>query len=142
LLTARISQALLMLCNLPAEVQGNVLRLPEGAVQIDGPCSGIGMVMQLIMVGVIFALAFPMRHRWQNGVMLLVAPLLAMIANGFRIALLAGITASAIPSKDWWFEFFHESEGSLVFSGIAVLVFIWLYDLWMERQITRLEQTP
>jgi cyanoexosortase A len=142
LLTARISQALLMLCNLPAEVQGNVLRLPEGAVQIMGPCSGIGMVMQLIMVGVIFALAFPMRHRWQNGVMLLVAPLLAVIANGFRIALLAGITASAIPSKDWWFEFFHESEGSLVFSGIAVLVFIWLYDLWMERQITRLEQTP
>ena len=63
LLTARISQVLLMLCNLPAEVQGNVLRLPEGAVQIMGPCSGIGMVMQLIMVGVIFALAFPMRHR-------------------------------------------------------------------------------
>jgi hypothetical protein len=44
LLTARISQVLLMLCNLPAEVQGNVLRLPEGAVQIMGLCSGIGMV--------------------------------------------------------------------------------------------------
>jgi cyanoexosortase A len=142
LLTARITQALLLLCNLPAEVQGNVVRLPEGAVQIAGPCSGIGMVMQLIMVGVIFALAFPMRHRWQNGVMLLVAPLLAVIANGFRIALLAGLTASAMPRKDWWFEFFHESEGALVFSGIAVLAFIWLYDLWMGWQITRLEQTP
>ena len=142
LLTARITQALLVLCNLPAEVQGNVVRLPEGAVQIMGPCSGIGMVMQLVMVGVIFALAFPMRHRWQNGVMLLVAPLLAVIANGFRIALLAAITASAMPNKDWWFEFFHESEGSLVFGGIGVLVFIWLYDLWMGWQITRLEQTP
>jgi exosortase/archaeosortase family protein len=98
--------------------------------------------MQLIMVGVIFALAFPMRHRWQNGVMLLVAPLLAVIANGFRIALLAGITASAMPNKDWWFEFFHKSDGSLVFSGIGMLVFIWLYDLWMGWQITRLEQTP
>ena len=141
LLTARITQALLVLCNLPAEVQGNVVRLPEGAVQIAGPCSGSGMVMQLLMVAVIFALAFPMRHRWQNGVMLLVAPLLAVIANGFRIALLAAITASAMPSKDWWFEFFHKSEGSLVFSGIGVLVFIWLYDLWMGWQITRLEQT-
>jgi cyanoexosortase A len=142
LLTARITQALLVLCNLPAEVQGTVVRLPEGAVQIMGPCSGIGMVMQLVMVGVIFALAFPMRHRWQNGVMLLVAPLLAVIANGFRIALLAAITASAMPNKDWWFEFFHESEGALVFGGIGVLVFIWLYDLWMGWQITRLEQTP
>lgn len=141
LLTARITQALLVLCNLPAEVQGNVVRLPDGAVQISGSCSGSGMVMQLLMVAVIFALAFPMRHRWQNGVMFLVAPWLAVIANGFRIALLAGITASAMPSKDWWFEFFHELEGSLVFSGIAMLVFIWLYDLWMGWQISRLEQT-
>jgi hypothetical protein len=30
----------------------------------------------------------------------------------------------------------------LVFSGIGVLVFIWLYDLWMDWQITWLEQTP
>jgi cyanoexosortase A len=142
LLTARITQVLLVLCNQPAAVLGNVVRLPEGAVQISGPCSGIGMVLQLIMVGVIFALVFPMRHRWQNAVMLLVAPLLAVIANGFRIALLAGITASAIPSKQWWFDFFHESEGSLVFSGIGVLVFIWLYDLWMDWQITRLDQAP
>jgi hypothetical protein len=47
-----------------------------------------------------------------------------------------------MPSKDWWFEFFHESEGSLVFSGIGMLVFIWLYDLWMGWQITRLDQAP
>lgn len=141
LLTARITQALLLFCDLPAEVQGNVVRLPEGAVQIAGSCSGSDMVMQLLMVAVIFALAFPMRHRWQNGVMFLVAPWLAVIANGFRIALLAGITASAMPSKDWWFEFFHESEGAQVFSGIAMLVFIWLYDLWMGWQISRLEQT-
>ena len=141
LLTARITQALLLFCDLPAEVQGNVVRLPEGAVQIGGACSGSDMVMQLLMVAVIFALAFPMRHRWQNGVMFLVAPWLAVIANGFRIALLAGITSSAMPSKDWWFEFFHKSEGAQVFSGIAMLVFIWLYDLWMGRQISRLEQT-
>ena len=141
LLTARITQALLLFCDLPAEVQGNVVRLPEGAVQIAGSCSGSDMVMQLLMVAVIFALAFPMRHRWQNGVMFLVAPWLAVIANGFRIALLAGITSSAMPSKDWWFKFFHESEGAQVFSGIAMLVFIWLYDLWMGWQISRLEQT-
>jgi len=142
LLTARITQLLLLLCNQPAEVQGNVVRLPQGAVQIGGPCSGIGMVTQLIMVAVIFALAFPMRRRWQNAVMLLVAPLLAVIANAFRIAVLAAITASSFAGKDWWFEFFHKYEGSLVFSGIGVLLFIWLYDLWMEWQLNRLGQAP
>jgi cyanoexosortase A len=142
LLTARITQLLLLLCNQPAVVSGNVVRLPEGAVQIGGPCSGIGMVTQLIMVAVIFALAFPMRRRWQNAVMLLVAPLLAVIANAFRIAILAAITASRFAGKDWWFEFFHKYEGSLLFSGIGVLLFIWLYDLWMAWQISRLGQAP
>ena len=142
LLTARITQAVLLLCNQPAHVQGNVVRLPEGAVQIAGPCSGSTMVTQLIMVAVIFALAFPMRRRWQNAVMLLVAPLLAVIANAFRIAVLAAITASSFAGKDWWFEFFHKHEGSLLFSGIGVLLFIWLYDLWMAWQLNRLGQAP
>ena len=142
LLTARITQLLLLLCNQPAVVSGNVVRLPQGAVQIGGPCSGIGMVTQLIMVAVIFALAFPMRRRWQNAVMLLVAPLLAVIANAFRIAVLAAITASSFAGKDWWFEFFHKYEGSLLFSGIGVLLFIWLYDLWMAWQLNRLGQAP
>jgi len=142
LLTARITQLLLLLCNQSAVVSGNVVRLPEGAVQIAGPCSGSTMVTQLIMVAVIFALAFPMRRRWQNAVMLLVAPLLAVIANAFRIAVLAAITASRFAGKDWWFEFFHQYEGSLLFSGIGVLLFIWLYDLWMAWQLNRLCQAP
>jgi hypothetical protein len=36
---------------------------------------------------VIFAMAFPMRHRWQNGLMLLGAPLIGMGANGMRITM-------------------------------------------------------
>jgi len=30
----------------------------------------------------------------------------------------------------------------LLFSGIGVLLFIWLYDLWMEWQLNRLGQAP
>ncbi|MEB3266193.1 MAG: exosortase/archaeosortase family protein [Cyanobacteriota bacterium] len=139
LLTARVTQVLLHLGGLSAQVQGNVVRLPDGAVQIAGPCSGIGMVAQLVGVGLIFGLAFPMRHRWQSAVMVVVAPLLAVLANGLRIGLLAVITASRLPGKRWWFDFFHEHEGSLVFSGIAVLMFAWLYGWWMEWQVQQLE---
>lgn len=139
LLTARVTQGLLQLGGLSAHVQGNVVRLPDGAVEISGPCSGIGMVVQLVGVGLIFGLAFPMRHRWQNALMVAVAPLLAVLANGLRIGLLAMLTASSMPGKTWWFDFFHEHEGSLVFSGIAVLVFAWLYGWWIEWQVQQLE---
>ncbi|MFM9072890.1 MAG: archaeosortase/exosortase family protein, partial [Cyanobium sp.] len=142
LFTGRITQALLLLGNLPVEVRGNVVSLPEGAVEISGICSGVDMVVQLIGVGLIFALAFPMRHRWQNAVMVLTAPLLAILANAFRIALLACINASTLPNKTWWFDFFHYLRGSVIFSAIAVLAFIWLYGYWMEWQIARLERTP
>ena len=139
LVTARITQLLLMLCGLPVQVQANVVRLPGGAVQIAGPCSGNGIVAQLVGVALIFALAFPMRHRWQNAAMVLVAPLLGVVANGGRIALLALITASELPARGWWFDFFHEHEGSLIFGGVGVLLFAWLYGMWMEWQVRQLE---
>jgi len=141
LLTARVTQVLLLFCGLPVEVFGNIVKLPGGSVEIAGPCSGINILLQLIGIGVIFALAFPMRRYWQNGMMVIVAALLAVIANGIRIALLALITGSTFPSKDWWFDLFHKGEGSLVFSGVAVLAFVWLYTFWMKLQIAALESS-
>ena len=138
LVTARVTQLLLMFCGLPVEVVGNIVGLPGGSVEVAGSCSGTSMLAQLIGVGIIFALAFPMRHAWQSGVMVLLAGLLAIFANGGRIALLALITASTIPGKTWWFDLFHEGEGSLLFSGVAVLAFAWLYGLWMKWQIAQL----
>lgn len=140
LFTARITQMLLLLGDISAQVQGNEVQLPGGGgVQIHAGCNGIDMVSQLLGVGLIFALAFPMRHRWQNAVMLAVAPILAVLANGLRIGLLAVIVTSSLPSRTWWFDFFHQQAGSLVFSGIAVLVFASLYGWWMEWQVQQLE---
>lgn len=138
LITARITQLLLMFCGLPVQVLGNIVQLPGGSVQVAGSCSGLSMLVQLIGVGLIFALAFPMRHFWQNGLMVLVAALLAVFANSIRIALLALISASTVANKNWWFVLFHEGEGSLIFSGVAVLAFVWLYGLWMKWQVASL----
>lgn len=138
LITARITQLLLLLSGFPAEANGNIVQLPGGSVEIAGPCSGTNMLTQLLVVGLIFALLFPMHRRWQGAIMLVVAPMLAVLANGGRIALLALITTSKIPSKEWWFNFFHDGSGSLVFSGLAVFAFVWLYGLWMEWQVNQL----
>jgi cyanoexosortase A len=138
LLTAWLAQQMLNLCGTPVLRSGTSLRLEGGAVDVGGPCAGLNMLLQLLVVAVIFALAFPMRQRWQNGLMLVVAPLTAVLINSMRIVLLAWINASSWPNKEWWFDFFHWHWGSLVFAGIAMQIFVWLYVYWMARQVAAL----
>ena len=103
-----------------------------------GACAGLNILLQLVVVALLFAKAFPMRHRWQNGVMLSIAPVLAVLINAMRIALLAWINASGLPHKQWWFAFLHDSWGGLVFAGVAMLLFVWLYVVWLARQVAAL----
>ena len=130
-LTCRLGQVLFLSFGVDASVEGNQLILPAGAVRVDGPCSGSGMVMQLVMVAAIFSLLFPFgegRRRWlAMGLAMGVAPVFAVVANAMRIALLAMIHASSWPQKNWWFEFFHSGDGGLVFALLAVMAFAPIY---------------
>lgn len=138
LATAWLTQQLLMISGFTVQRFGTVLRLSGGGVVVGGPCAGLNMLLQLLAIAVIFAIAVPMRHRWQNGLMIVVAPLLALIVNGMRIAVLALINASNWSNKTWWFDFFHWHWGSLVFAGVAMQLFVWLYLYWMTRQLAAL----
>jgi exosortase/archaeosortase family protein len=84
-------------------------------------------------------MAFPMRHRWQNILMAAVALALGLLVNSFRLVLLTLITASEVSNKKWWFELFHTGWPSLLFPGIAMLLFVQLYLMWMEHQVAQLE---
>jgi exosortase/archaeosortase family protein len=107
-------------------------------VIVGGSCAGLNILLQLLLVAVIFAMAFPMRHRWQNSLMIVLAPLIGMVANGMRISLLALFTTSSLPNKQWWFDFFHDHWGALLFSGLGMQLFVWLYLYWMARQVAAL----
>jgi exosortase/archaeosortase family protein len=85
--TAWLTQQLFTLCGITAAQVGTLVKLQGGGVIVAGPCAGLGILLQLLLVAVIFAMAFPMRHRWQNGLMLLGAPLIGMGANGMRITM-------------------------------------------------------
>jgi cyanoexosortase A len=136
--TAWLTRQMLSLCGYPAVQIGTLVKLQGGGVSVAGACAGLSILLQLLLVAVIFAMAFPMRHRWQNGLMIVLAPLLAMLVNGMRITLLALLTTSSLPGKQWWFDFFHEHWGSLVFSGLGMQLFVWLYVYWMARQVAAL----
>jgi len=136
--TAWLTQQLLTLCGITAEQVGTLVKLQGGAVIVAGPCAGLSILLQLLLVAVIFAMAFPMRHRWQNGLMLLGAPMIGMVVNGMRISLLAMLSTSNLANKQWWFDFFHDHWGSLLFSGLGMQLFVWLYVYSMARQVAAL----
>lgn len=136
-LTSHLSQVMLLSVGVDAVAAGQNLMLPGGAVAVDGPCSGIYMVAQLVVVGGIFSLVFPLgmgRKRWlAMGVTMAIAPMFAVLANALRIALLALIHASSWPQKGWWFDFFHSGEGGHVFSLLAVIAFAPAYFHVQDR---------
>lgn len=138
-LSAWVTQQMLALSGYAVVRSGTILKIPGGAVSVGGPCVGLNMMLQLLMVAVLFAVAFPMRQRWQNVTMILIAPALAVLINGVRVLLLALINASDWPNKTWWFDFFHWHWGSLVFAGIGMQIFVWLYVYWLARQVAALK---
>ncbi|MFM7170533.1 MAG: exosortase/archaeosortase family protein [Cyanobium sp.] len=137
-LTAWLSRQWLELCGFSAQQQGLYVYLPGGGVKVAAACAGLNILLQLVVVALLFAKAFPMRRRWQNTLMILVAPVVAVLMNAMRVALLAWINASGWPQKQWWFDFLHDSWGGLVFAGVAMQLFVWLYVYWLARQVAAL----
>jgi cyanoexosortase A len=137
--TAWFTHQFLWFSGFPSKLSGIFIYLPTSGVKVSDACAGLNMLLQLFVVAVIFAMAFPMRHRWQNGLMLVIAPLIALLCNAGRIMALALINDSTLANRKWWFDFFHEQWGGLVFSGIAMQLFVWLYVYWLARQVAALE---
>ena len=135
LVTARVTQGLLALIGQTARVMGPEVWLPGGGIRIAGSCSGSETVAQLAMIATIFVLAFPLPNRRVRLLMLALAPLLGVLGNAFRIAFLAVINASDWRFKKDWFDFFHESNGALIFSALTVSVFAWIYLKLLDRQL-------
>ncbi|MEB3307013.1 MAG: exosortase/archaeosortase family protein [Cyanobacteriota bacterium] len=133
--TARLSQGLLLLFDVDTMVSGRLVTLPGGSVTIAGSCAGLDQIAQLLAISVLFLLAFPLPSRVSRGWMVAVAPVVAVLGNTIRITVLALITASGSPTSSWWFDFFHEETGSLVFAGLNVLVFGWIYLRVLDRQL-------
>lgn len=139
LLTARLTQIVLLLAGSDVRVNGRDVLLPGGGVSVNHLCAGIDLIAQLIAIAIVFVLAFPLPKRRSRLLMLLIAPCIAIAGNTLRIALLAVISASQWPGKAWWFNFFHESDGSFLFAGLTVSVFGWLYLVVLNRQLNQLE---
>lgn len=135
LLTARMAGFWLGILGLDSLVNGRSVIVPGGGITVLAACNGLDMISQIICVGLIFLMAFPIRSNGSRLLVLLAAPLIGLLANTVRIALLALITTTGQGKGGMWFDFFHTEMGSLVFSGVAVFVFGTVYMHLLEREL-------
>jgi len=139
-ITAQLTHAILVMGAQDARVAaGNEVWLPGGGVGIAGSCSGGETIEQMVVIAAIFVLAFPLRQRWLRALVMLASVLFAMVGNAVRIALLALINASDWTARQYWFDFFHEENGSLVFSALTVSAFAWAYLQLLDKQLMAME---
>ncbi|MFN9546477.1 MAG: archaeosortase/exosortase family protein [Cyanobacteriota bacterium] len=119
----------------PTKLVGDTVYTNGGAVQVMHECNGFEMIMQMVITAIIFLVAFPLRSRLGKLVIISSAPSLGFIVNSLRITLLAIFTSLNSATGRNLFDFFHEQAGSLIFSGLAVFIFGYLYLTILEREL-------
>lgn len=114
--TTQFSTVLLRVMGFAVHQQGFTIALPGGAIEVYNGCSGVRSMTQLLGLAWIYVILSAVQGR-QRYFILLGAVLIGFFANGCRVALLA-ILSSQPDTLHYW----HQGDGSLIFSLLAVLL--------------------
>ena len=136
LLTAKVAAFWLSILGLDPIVNGRDVFLKGGGVTVLGSCNGLDMISQVVCISIIFLLAFRLRSTISRILILSLAPVIGLLSNTIRIALLTIFSANGSGhGYGFWFDFFHKDTGSLIFSGLAVFVFGSIYMRFLEHEL-------
>lgn len=116
-ITAKFSAFLLHYLGFEVVRKGVFLILEKGSVEVYHGCSGVNAMLQLLGMALVFLLMFPTTVG-QKIVVPLVAIITAFVVNAARVALMAVLVSQTEAFKYW-----HEGNGSVIFSMIAVFIF-------------------
>lgn len=130
-ITARFTTLLLWIAGFEVQRQGVYIMLSTGAsIEVYHGCSGIVVILQVLkFVGLAF-LMFP--TTWmQRMVLPIVGIAIAFLTNAIRVAILAVLSA---PGNGEAFGYWHDGNGSLVFSMIAVSIVGAICYFWLMQE--------
>ncbi len=119
LLTAKFSAFILHYLGFEVVRQGVFLILEKGSVEVYHGCSGVNAILQLLGLSLVFLLMFPTTNG-QKIVVPIIAVLIGFVVNAARVALMAVLVSLSQPEA---FKYWHEGNGSVIFSMIAVFLF-------------------
>jgi cyanoexosortase A len=118
--------------------EGTHLVLPSGAVEVFRGCSGIEYMTYLLGLAVLCLTLFPVPGAGRYWVPL-VGVAMGFTVNGFRVALLALLAAQDNRNS---FDYWHEGQGSLLFGGLAVILFGLFYSWVLQKGKTNGAKQP
>jgi cyanoexosortase A len=129
-LTAQFAASTLWFSGLNVVLNGTYLQLPGGTVHVYSGCSGNVTMNQLFGLSVLFLMLLPLPWKWyQKAIIPPVAVAIAFFVNMLRVALMAILVAEKqMDTFDYW----HNGQGSLVFSGIATFFLVVFIKILIE----------
>jgi len=127
-LTAKLATFILWYSGFAVSRDGVEIALQTGTVKVNQGCSGLETILQLLVLSVLFLVMFPLSDR-KKFLVPAIAGCIGFVVNSLRVALMAVLVACSDKKA---FEYWHNGDGSLIFSTIAVFIF-GLFCLWLLR---------
>ncbi|GAA6618951.1 cyanoexosortase A [Scytonema sp. NUACC26] len=131
-LTAKFAAFILWYTGSNVALSGNIIYLPTGSVEVFSGCSGVEQIFQMLGLSILFLLMFPQSKK-QTILVPILATSLGFFVNGLRVVFMAILIAK---QQQEAFKYWHDGDGSLVFSMISVLFFGLFCWFLIERNDT------
>lgn len=128
IMTAKFATFLLWYLGFQVHRQGVNIILSTGSIEVNKSCSGLDNLLQLWVISILFLVMFPTRG-CRKFLIPVVASLLGFAINGMRVALMTVLVAS---SNQKTFDYWHQGDGSLIFSMLSVLL-VGLFCMFILR---------
>ena len=134
LFATKVTYVLLKFIGVPIMRNGNILQLPDYALEVVEACSGLRSLVTLMALGALYSYS-RMPGRVLPVVLFLATIPIAIVTNIFRIFTTA-IGAYAV-SKELAESFLHEISGMLVFvTALILMTILGAILVWIRKRFT------
>ncbi|MEO0985299.1 MAG: cyanoexosortase A [Cyanobacteria bacterium J06639_14] len=131
-LTAKFGHSVLWSAGIPVSREGVLIHLSHGSVEVYVGCNGMQIITYLLGTAMLLLLYLPVQG-FKRFIVPIFAVAIAFIVNGFRVALMALlVNAGDRQGFDYW----HEGQGSLIFS-LGATILLGLFYWFLLNQETR-----
>jgi len=129
---AAIAAEVLALFGIPAEAEGNLLKLPIGLIGVNEACSGVRSLQTSIMIGLLFG-EVKRLSLGRRILLVAVAVGVALFANFLRVLFLVSVASNArdVSVVDKW----HDT------AGYAVLILVFVGTMAIAAHLGRARET-
>ena len=138
-MVAAVATEAITLCGVPAQLEGNLIRVNTGLVGVNEACSGVRSLQTSLMIGLLFGelkrLSISRRF-----ILLLGALGIAVIANFGRAFLLVWVAATQnVAAVDQWHDMAGYTIVAIVFCGSLLLATLLSRNKKVERRKSKVE---